>query len=264
MTGPVPRPSGEVIAVPVGDGVVVAEVVGTGPPLLLIHGWTLDRRIWDLQRPLARHFRIVAVDRRGFGQSTAPPDLGREPADIIAVADALGLDRFALGGLSQGGRVAMRTALLAPRRVTHVVLLGSALDGLGSDDAEPPIPIAAMRSAACAGDLDGLRACWRRHPFMAARTVRGRRLLDGILSDYDGRELLSGAGCLPVMAGDLAALGMPVCALVGVHDTPHRHQVAAAIAQFSPRGSLIKIPRAGHLCNLDNPRDVAHCFRVLV
>ena len=59
------------------------------------------------ERHLADRFRLVAIDRRGFGRSTAPPDLNREVADLVAVRDALGLDRMVLVGMSQGGRVAL-------------------------------------------------------------------------------------------------------------------------------------------------------------
>jgi pimeloyl-ACP methyl ester carboxylesterase len=236
----------------VPGGFVRAETLGDGPALVLLHGWTLDRRIWTPQLALAPGQRLVLIDRRGFGQSSAPPDLAREPADVLAVADALGLARFAVAGLSQGARVAMRLALAAPARVSRLVLMGAPLDGIDGP-ADPPAPVPAMRAAAAAGDRAALAAAWSGHPFMQAADAAGRRLLAGILADYDGRDLLVAPTRLPMTAADLGALAMPVTAMAGTRDTAHRRAAAAAIAAAVPLGRLVMAEGAGHLCNVDRP-----------
>ena len=54
--------------VDVGDGMIRLTVAGEGHPLILLHGWTLDRRMWQPQVvDLAKHFQLVMPDRRGFG-----------------------------------------------------------------------------------------------------------------------------------------------------------------------------------------------------
>ncbi|WP_194492352.1 alpha/beta fold hydrolase, partial [Polymorphobacter multimanifer] len=99
---------------------------------------------------LARDFRLVAFDRRGFGESTAPADLAAEPDDVLAVADALGVARFHLIGNSQGGKVALAAATKAGERVLSVIVQGTALDGVMA--ADEAVPLAAMRADMRRGD----------------------------------------------------------------------------------------------------------------
>ena len=107
-------PGGQLHHVPVPGGDLVVEVAGAGPAIFFLHGWTLDRRQWRGQGALADRFTLVAWDRRGFGQSSAPSDLAEEAADVARVAAALGLDRYHLVGLSQGGKVALSHAASRP------------------------------------------------------------------------------------------------------------------------------------------------------
>ena len=82
--------------------------------MLLLHGWSLDRRAWAPQIPLAERHRLVLIDRRGFGRSAAPPDLAAETLDLLALCERLELDRPILVGMSQGGRIALHAAFKAP------------------------------------------------------------------------------------------------------------------------------------------------------
>jgi 3-oxoadipate enol-lactonase len=243
---------GEVRDVPVPGGFIRTESLGRGPPLLLLHGWALDRRIWAPQTPLAASRRLILLDRRGFGQSSAPPALEREPEDVLAVVEALALERYAIGGLSQGARVAIHTALRTPERVTRLVLMGAPLDGL-SGSADPLMPFVALRQAALAGDRPALLALFRAHPFMKVRHDRAAALLEEILGDYRGLDLQGSAGSLPLREADAGRLTMKVTAMAGADDTPHRQAVAKAIAQGAPRGTVRIVAGAGHLLNLDQP-----------
>ena len=101
---------------------------GKGPPLFLLHGFPQTHLIWHRVAPiLAQQFTLVMPDLRGYGNSSAPPgDAGHHnyskrvmATDIIALADYLGFDRFALAGHDRGGRVGYRLVLDNPGRVTH-------------------------------------------------------------------------------------------------------------------------------------------------
>ncbi|MEO8437744.1 MAG: alpha/beta fold hydrolase, partial [Chloroflexota bacterium] len=104
------------IDVPGGDLFVVDE--GSGPPIALLHAGVADLRAWDDVVPplVAAGYCVVRYDSRGFGESTAEDvDFSRR-ADLIAVLDALGIDRAALVGNSMGGSTAFDTAIEFPER----------------------------------------------------------------------------------------------------------------------------------------------------
>jgi pimeloyl-ACP methyl ester carboxylesterase len=107
------------------------DAVGQGPPVLLLHGWATSRRVWaGTMADLADSFRLVAYDARGCGESGRPRtgySVAQGAQDALAVADALGLERFALVGSSLGGNVAMEAALAAPARVDRLVLIDAPL-----------------------------------------------------------------------------------------------------------------------------------------
>ena len=99
------------------------EVAGSGPPLVLIHGYTLDTRMWDDQfQPFARHYRVLRYDARGFGRS-APPDRKSytHRDDLMALINHLGMKRPHLCGLSMGAGIAIDFALAFPALTGSVV-----------------------------------------------------------------------------------------------------------------------------------------------
>lgn len=235
------------VAVPGGE--LAVERIGAGPPLLMLHGWTLDRRMWLPQLPLARDFTLVGIDRRGFGQSTADPGLASEPDDVLRVADALGLGRFHLLGMSQGGRVALALMARARDRLLSLTLQGTALDGVAGDDEE--VPIAAMAAAARRGDLPAMRALWRDHPLMRLTTRAGAGLVAAMLADYDARDLLAPGEGLPAAVDLAVGAACPVTAIVGLGDSDQRLANARALAGAG--AAMVGLPGAGHLCNIDRP-----------
>jgi haloacetate dehalogenase len=114
-------------------GVPVHAVVGgTGPALLLLHGYPQTHALWHKVAPrLARRFTVVAADLRGYGESGKPPTderhapySKREMAkDLVATMSALGFERFFLAGHDRGGRVAHRLAMDHPSAVAKLAVL---------------------------------------------------------------------------------------------------------------------------------------------
>jgi 3-oxoadipate enol-lactonase len=99
---------------------------GTGAPVLLSHGFLMDHEMFAPQvEALTPEFRVVTWDQRGFGQTPAhgPFSYWDSAADALALLDHLGIERAVAGGMSQGGFVSLRMALLAPERVTALVLI---------------------------------------------------------------------------------------------------------------------------------------------
>ena len=99
---------------------------GSGPPLLLLMGHGLDHGFWAKQIPVyGEHFRCLALDNRGIGQSQVPPagySVEDMATDTLQVMDALGLEAAHVSGFSMGGSIALAMALRAPARVLTLSL----------------------------------------------------------------------------------------------------------------------------------------------
>ena len=109
-------------------GVHVAEA-GSGPPVLLMHGWPQHWYAWrELIPLLASSWRLICPDLRGFGWTDAPADGYRTAdlaADMVALLDALELDQVDVIGHGEGGRVGFELCLSQPGRVRRLVTLGA-------------------------------------------------------------------------------------------------------------------------------------------
>lgn len=242
------------------DGTIPLAIAGGGPSLMLLHGWTLDHRMWQPQTAaLGRHFRLVMPDRRGFGRSTAPPDLAHEAGDIARIADALGLDRFALAGISQGAGVALDFAIRFPDRLTALALVGTPLPGLV---AQPDnVPREEYTALVRQGALAELRRRWAGHPLMQVGSAEGEELLAAILADYDGRDLLHPSS-LPEFSRDaIAAMPVPLLAIAGGQETAWRIACARLLAETAPLGEFLSVPQAGHLANIAQPEAFNQALR---
>lgn len=222
-------------------------------PLILLHGWTLDHRMWAPQvAGLADHHFLVMPDRRGCGRAAAPPDLAREAEDVIAIADFLGFDRFAVIGLSRGAVVALDVARRYGSRLTGLVVSGAPLPALVARD--EVIDLEHLRALVSAGNLAQFRREWSQHPLMHTRSPEAAALAAAMLADYDGRDLVGGGGDAPGLPREaLSLLPMPVLSMTGEHDTPWRRACARALGTVAPRGRAMEVPGAGHLANADNP-----------
>lgn len=99
------------------------SLAGSGPDLVLIHGWGLGSWVWQpLLEPLSRSCRVHLVDLPGYGRT--PADGADFDSTVQALLDTLP-DRVTLCGWSLGGTLAMQAALLAPERITRLVLVGA-------------------------------------------------------------------------------------------------------------------------------------------
>ena len=122
----------ETTEIDTGDARIHVRRAGSGPPLLLLHGYPQTHAMWHRIAPaLAEDFTVVLTDLRGYGASSKPQSLPDHwpytkramARDQVAVMHALGFDRFAVCGHDRGGRVGYRMALDHPERVTRLAVL---------------------------------------------------------------------------------------------------------------------------------------------
>ena len=234
--------------------------VGSGCAVLLIHGWTLDLDQWEPQvEALAASFRVIRLDRRGFGLSSGRPSLAADVADLSALCRHLGLKQVAAVGMSQGARVAARLAAIAPELLSCIVLDGppAGVDGAaaaGNGD----VPVAEFRNLVRDRGMAAFRDAWARHPLgqLRSRDPGPRELLERMIARYRGEDLQEPT----VNATEswdcpaLESIRKPTLVITGALDLESRRNAADLIARKLPLAERAVVPDAGHLANLDNPQ----------
>jgi len=233
---------------------------GTGPAILLIHGWTLDLDMWEPQvEALADSFRVIRLDRRGFGLSSGRPALADDVADTRALCRHLALNRVAVLGMSQGSRVAARLAATEPDLLSCVVLDGAPagiVAGTGGGDGD--VPLTEFRALVRDGGMEAFRRAWTQHPLTQLRTAdpRAHELVARMIGRYRGDDLQQPPVAVPDGWEYPALDSVRKAALVigGAFDIDTRRNAAEAIARKLPAAERAIVPDAGHLANLDNPQ----------
>jgi 3-oxoadipate enol-lactonase len=236
-------------------------VSGAGEPVVFIHAFSVDRRMWDPQvAEFERRYRVIRYDLRGHGRSVAPTEPYTGHDDLRALLDTLGITRATLVGLSAGAELAINFAIAYPDRAAALVL---AAPGLGGYSA-PPLPWARpVFEAAAAGDAERAAKLWAETPIMAlhtsthaAGTVAALVMDNARLWGYQRTE----QPLLPPAVDRLEEIACPALILIGDHDLPHIKDIAHLLADRIVDVALVTIPGAGHFPNLDRPE----LFNVLV
>jgi len=242
-------------------------VNGSGPAVVLIHGWALDRREWtDQIAALSPRYRVIAFDRRGFGKSTGSADPSTEPADIRALLDTLHVRTAILVGHSAGAMVAQRFAAAMPERVEALVLYGGPAP-VGFPGVEP-------RQQANDGGPGGgrgliarqygidsvMRALDSRPQFRPGpnRTAAMAARIDSITKDYPGRDLLdpkpqSGA-FPPATLAQVRAWSFPILFVSGEAEAQPWLAMSDSLARWMSNARRILVPGGGHGVHFDEPR----------
>lgn len=233
---------------------------GAGPAVVLIHGWTLDLEMWEPQAAaLASAYRVIRLDRRGFGLSSGDPSLARDVSDLRALCRHLQLERVALLGMSQGARVALQLASESPAMVSCLILDGPQRIVPASGASGPPdLPYEDYRRLAQTQGVAAFRREWAQHPLMKLRThgMQARGLLASMIARYPGKDLtdpLPSPAAVPTL-DMIRSIAAPVLLIGGALDLDSRKGAAHELMLQLPSAERAEIPHAGHVCNLDNPR----------
>jgi 3-oxoadipate enol-lactonase len=237
------------------------EVSGGGDPLVLVHGFTLDTRMWDDQvQAFAPHYRVVRYDLRGFGRSALP---GKERyahyEDLHALLEHLGLARAHVLGLSLGGAVAVDFALAYPEMVASLVLVdASGLGGFTWPD-ELAGWFASIYAAARSGDLPLAKQRWLSTDwFTPARSRPGvAAQLAQMVADYSGWHFMHrdpARSLAPPANARLSAIRAPTLVILGELDLPfYNYPLADRLAQEIPGAQKVVMPGVGHMANMEAP-----------
>jgi 3-oxoadipate enol-lactonase len=232
---------------------------GEGAPVVLIHGFGLDLRMWDPQwRAFAQRHRVIRYDLRGYGVSSLPGGTYSHVDDLLALIDFLGAGPVHLVGLSLGGRVALRVAVQAPQAVRSLTLADAALDGhVWTDDWLQRWR--AMTETAKRGNLNGAKKLWREHILFepANKNPKLAASLDLMVDRYSGWHLAHpdpGSSPQTPVAQVLPSISIPSLVLVGELDLPDFRAIAQRLGQEMPQAELQTIAGSGHMSNMEAPQ----------
>ncbi|HSG91550.1 MAG TPA: alpha/beta fold hydrolase [Pseudomonadales bacterium] len=231
------------------DGVTIHyEVSGSGPLVLLSHGYGATAAMWSAQlEALSAHHRILAWDMRGHGDSDSPddPNLYSEAhtvADMLALIDREGASEAVIGGLSLGGYMSLAFQQAHPDR-TRALMLFDTGPGYRSDEARTGWNRFAERQAE-KFEARGLDALPRGEETARAqhRSATGLALAArGMLAQFDAHVI-----------DGLAAIEVPALVLVGGRDEGY-FAATDYMARKIPGARKVVIEDAGHAANLDQP-----------
>jgi len=229
------------------------EAAGSGEPLIMAHGLSLDTRMWDAQFAVfAQRYRVVCYDVRGYGRSAPPDDAPySRPDDQMALMAHLGIARAHVLGLSMGGMLAVDFALEYPQATHTLIAVDSALSGYRwSDDWR-----ARWQAMEATGDAEAAKRLWLAHPLFAPANAQPAvaAALAQMVADYSGYHLLRDDGARAGHAfRRLEELQMPVLVVLGERDLPDFHTIADRLAVRAHARAVV-IPGAGHMSPMEAP-----------
>ncbi|TFH47571.1 MAG: alpha/beta fold hydrolase [Lysobacterales bacterium] len=229
---------------------------GTGPTLVLLHGFLGGTGYWRMQQSALHHmFDVIAVDLPGFGGSAnipAPDTLSGYAAAVFDLMDALEIPRFSLLGFSMGGMIAQQAVLDRPQRIAKLVLYGSSSTG------ELPHRFESWSESAKRMKSEGVETT-------ADRTV-ATWFVDRQADPYYSlcREACRGANedaCQIVMqaiqdwiARDrLSEMKLPTLVIVGDKDRSTRVSDSLPLWEGIPDAQLCVLPNCAHGAHMQKP-----------
>lgn len=253
----------------IGGLELAVEQCGTGPVLLLVHGFPLDHGMWHEQiKSLGQHFRVVAPDLRGFGQSGVTPGtvtMDQFADDLAALLDALEFDQpIALCGLSMGGYVAFAFCRRHVGKVGRLILCDTKAEADDPAVREGRLAMAEQVLKSGSSLLVGAmlprllaEATTARHPAVVQRIANMMRSMDpqGIAAAQRGMAAREDATAL------LSQMDVPTLVLCGQHDSISPPVQMRAMAEAMPDARFAEIPDAGHMSPMENPAAVNAAVR---
>ncbi|MCZ7565326.1 MAG: alpha/beta fold hydrolase [Burkholderiales bacterium] len=240
------------------------ETAGAGAPVVLVHAFTLDARMWDEHfDALAARHHVIRYDARGFGRSDVPrPGEPYSHADdLAALLEHLGERDAHIVGASMGARFAVDLALVRPARVRSLALLGAVVGGWpwSRQWLESYAPV--MR-AARAGDVAAAKRAWLAHelfapareqPALAAR-------LERMVADYSGWHFANAdpeRAVAPPAVSQLGRVRAPTLVVVGERDLREFRLVAERVTRAVPEARQVVVAGTGHLAGMEAPERVS-------
>jgi pimeloyl-ACP methyl ester carboxylesterase len=239
-----------------GIDIAYTDSGGEDPAVILSHGYLMDHTMFDAQvAALAPEHRVITWDERGFGATPAPAPFSYwdSAQDALGLLDHLGLQQAVLGGMSQGGFLSLRAALLAPERVRALILMDTQ---------------AGLEDAATVDGYEQMEAAWLEHgpapvQDIVASIILGPGAWDSSFAKWaalDTDGLTHAFRCLVDRDDITGRLGEITCPAIVVHGTSDA-AIPMSRAQelrdgLGGQAELVQIEGGPHAANLTHAAEV--------
>jgi 3-oxoadipate enol-lactonase len=244
----------------VGDTEIAFDDIGSGFPVVFLHGFPLNRTMWEPQvTALVAEFRCITIDMRGFGGSgggTPPYTIDRYADDVAAVLDTLGIERAVIAGLSMGGYIAFALWRRHRHRVRALVLADTraVADTIEVMERRRELIEAAEEKGATA--VANMQIAGR-----VGRTTRDKRpdiydAMHRMVAQASVTGIIGATEALisrPDSTPTLSTIDVPTLIIVGEEDVITPVKDARRIQEGIAGSRLEVLKGAGHLSNVERP-----------
>lgn len=233
------------------NGQIYYEVAGSGEPIVFIHGFTLDHRMWQPQVDFfSKNYQVVTYNARGFGKSSVPTHYYSHDDDLHALLQHLNISSAHIVGLSMGGRIAINFALAYPDAVRTLTLMDSALDGYAST--------VDWNVHAKEVGIEGAKENWLNHEVFAGTREKPDVVakLRPIIADYSGWHWVHEDMQDPADTNARTRLDevkIPTLIMVGEKDLAYFHDIAKVLNAGIEGSHSMVVPNVGHMVNMEAP-----------
>lgn len=246
----------------VDGGQIYYETCGSGPQaIVLLHDGVVNSASFDDMWPiLCKTFRVVRYDRRGYGKSLPSKATYSPQDDLAAVMAAAKMDHASLIGFSFGGGLAVSYTILHPEQVDRLVISGAAINGFkpsptfGKTVSRMMLPMVIGNMDAAAANA--AKSGWVMAPDHPAAVAKAMALMKAYPQDLRHQmhdPIKSWPSDLPRMG----ELNVPTLIMTGDHDIADNQAASGAAQVLIPGARRIVVENAGHLMQIEHPKEVA-------
>jgi 3-oxoadipate enol-lactonase len=247
----------------VAGGRLYYEVTGAGHPLVLLHADVADSREWDEQFAVfARQYRVVRLDKRGFGKTTSATATFSPRQDILDLLDHLGIERTVILGLSNGGALALDFTLEHPERVAALIVVAGGVSGHQESATEDELRLfgkytTLQEAHDTAGLIDLGVHVWGDGPAQPEGRMDGRareRLREMLADNYRLHpEELQPQALEPLAIERLHEVRVPTLVMLGGLDFTGTINTMNLLADRVTGAQKVVFPDTAHMVNMEQP-----------
>jgi 3-oxoadipate enol-lactonase len=248
----------------VNEAQIYYEIKGEGHPLLLVHGYPLDSRMWDAQfDELAQHFRVIRFDFAGHGKSTVHNNDFALVEDIKGLLKFLGIEKTHLAGLSIGGNLSTDFTLAYPEMVEKLILVSTGLLGWTEFSPERKNYLEELNKCNQGGNQEEIIhlmcKAWVAGPFRSIDEINPELLkkYSTMIKNNLTRENGKGKMILPEtktieLVGTITA---PTLIVSPDIDFPDFKSIANFLNKKMTNSQLVILPGTAHMLNMEKPKE---------